>query len=189
MKYPFVVVAHNLRSLYNIGSLFRTADALGVEKIFLVGSSGHPHPAEPWRRDHRELHKTALGAELTVAWEYYPAIKPLISQLKSQGYHIISLETTEKSRPLTSWQVNNHALALIFGNEVHGIPPEVLEQSDTALHIPMRGHKESLNVSVSFAIAAFWLLNHKLNPKGKPVVPAKTPAGQHPRPEDQFTHG
>jgi tRNA G18 (ribose-2'-O)-methylase SpoU len=159
MKQSFVAIAYNLRSLYNVGSLFRTADSLGVEKLYLVGTSGHPHPEEPWRRDHQKLHKTALGAEQTVTWEYHETIDPLIKKLRTDNYQIIGLELTKTSRSLASWEGQNRPLALIIGNEITGIPNEILAMSDLTLHIPMHGNKESLNVSVAFGMAVFWLIN------------------------------
>lgn len=150
-------ILDNLRSLENVGSIFRTADALGVVKLLLAGTTGHPHPTEPWRRDHERLHKTALGAEQSVAWEYYPETVTAIASARQTGYQIVALELTTGSQPVTSWQAGPGPVALIVGNEVTGINNDVLGLADVIVHIPMLGAKESLNVSVAFGIAAFWI--------------------------------
>ena len=150
-------LALNLRSLYNVGSLFRTADAFGLKKLFLVGTTGHPHPDEPWRRDHHALHKTALGAEQTVPWEYQATPLPLLAKLRRAGWLIVCLEVSPRSLPITSWHATSQPTLLVVGNEMTGLPAEILSASHITLQIPQIGQKESLNVGVAFGIAAFWL--------------------------------
>ncbi|MBI4175013.1 TrmH family RNA methyltransferase [Candidatus Berkelbacteria bacterium] len=151
----------DIRSLHNVGSMFRTAEGLGFEKIYAVGTTSHPHPEEPWRRDHLALAKTALGAETNVPWEYHAAIIPLMSQLRAAGWTMVSLELTPASQSILGWSIPDGPVALIVGHEVKGIPPEVITASDHLVSLPMHGRKESLNVSVAFGIAAFWLAYHQ----------------------------
>lgn len=159
MKRTLIGIAENIRSLTNVGSLFRTADALGIDHLYLTGTTGHPHPDQSWRRDHRDLQKTALGAEEVVPWTYSMDTLSLIQKLRSDGFCIVTLEVSHDAQPLSAWKIPTQPIALIVGNEVDGIPKETLAASDVTLAIPMQGAKESLNVSVSFGIAAYWLLN------------------------------
>lgn len=156
-KMSMVVILDNLRSIENVGSIFRTADALGIDQLILCGTTPHPHPDESWRRDHLALKKTALGAELSVPWEYQSSTAVAIKQLKSASYHIIALETDRNAQSLETVTKLKKNIALILGNEVTGIAPETLALADEIIQIPMSGTKESLNVAVSFGIAAFWL--------------------------------
>ena len=156
-----IVILDNLRSIENVGSVYRTADALGVEKLFLCGTTPRPHPNEPWRRDHLALKKTALGAEITVPWEFHSDTLSAIKYARRDGYRVFALETGEQSQNLTQMNYTNEKIALIVGNEVEGIQSSALELADTVVHIPMLGSKESLNVAVSFGIAAFWLRYHR----------------------------
>ena len=142
----FFVVVDNIRSLENVGSILRTSDALGVDKVFLCGISGKP-PAE-------KIAKTALGAEKTVAWEYHKQTGRLIKKLKEQGVFIVALEQTKQSISLGKFKAN-FPLALIIGHEVKGVSPSALKLSDAIVEIPMLGQKESLNVAVAFGIAAY----------------------------------
>ena len=146
MKLTFFLICDNIRSLENIGSLFRTADALAVNKVFLCGISGKP-PAE-------KISKTALGAEQTVAWEYHKQAWRLVEQLKNQGVCVVALEQTTKSIPLQGFRPK-FPLALVIGHEVKGVSSSVLERANAILEIPMRGQKESLNVAVAFGIAGY----------------------------------
>lgn len=146
MQKDFYVICDNIRSLENIGSIFRTADALGVSKIFLCGISGKP--------PHHKISKTALGAEKTVPFEYHKQTGRLIDKLKKDKINIISLEQDEKAVLYTELKPK-FPLALIIGNEVKGVAKKVLEKSDKIIFLPMRGQKESLNVSVSFGIAGY----------------------------------
>ncbi|MDO8582137.1 MAG: RNA methyltransferase [bacterium] len=150
-------ILHNIRSLHNVGSMFRTADAAGVEKLYLCGITGTPPRSE--------IAKVALGAEQTVAWEYVRRTGDVIKRLRRQGVHIVALEKTKTSvdyrdfstTPNPSLKGRGEDFALLVGNEVEGLPPLLLRLADTVVHIPMRGKKESLNVSVAFGIMAYHL--------------------------------
>lgn len=146
----FYVVCDNIRSLENIGSIFRTADALGVPKIFLCGISGKPP-------NHR-ISKTALGAEKTVSFEYHRQVWRLIDKLKKDNINIIALEQDGKAVEYTKFKPK-FPLALIIGNEVRGISKKILAKADKIIYLPMRGEKESLNVSVAFGVAGYHIIN------------------------------
>ena len=139
---------HNIRSLHNVGSLFRTADGAGVEKLFLCGETGAPPRAE--------IAKTALGAEGSVPWEYWMDTKECLAKLKKEGVRIVALELTPRSIDYRKF-VAKGPVCLVVGSEVGGIPDSILELCDEAIRIPMRGTKESLNVSVAFGIAVYEL--------------------------------
>ena len=144
-KIPVVVVLDNIRSMYNIGSVFRTSDAFLVEKIYLCGITATP--------PHKEIRKTALGATESVEWEYIKEINELIKKLKSEQFKIISVEQAEGSRKLSEFIFNpNEKYAVIFGNEVEGVQQSVINQSDACIEIPQGGTKHSLNVSVCTGI-------------------------------------
>ncbi len=147
----FYVVVDNVRSLENIGSIFRTADALGVAKIYLCGISGRP--------PHQKISKTALGAEKIVPFEYHKQIWRLIERLKKEKVAIVALEQIEKSIAYTKFKPK-FPLALIIGNEVKGVSKKAIEISDDIIHLPMKGKKESLNVSVAFGIAGYEMIKH-----------------------------
>ncbi|TSC66902.1 MAG: tRNA/rRNA methyltransferase SpoU [Parcubacteria group bacterium Gr01-1014_72] len=149
------LILHNIRSAYNVGSIFRTADAAGVGKIFLTGYT--PAPVDRFGRANKEIAKTALGAERTVSWEKYASIKPLLHKLRREGAALIALEQSPHSIDYKKIRLPKKA-ALIFGNEVAGLSPAVLKQADIIAEIPMRGCKESLNVSVAAGIALFLML-------------------------------
>ncbi len=148
----FVVVCDDLRSLYNVGSVFRTSDGAGVDKIYLCGITGRPDNLKA--KD--KIAKVALGAEEIVKWEYVSQSWRLINKLKKEGYQIVSLEQTSKSINYTGFKPK-FPLALIIGNEVGGVKKSLLNKSDKIIEIPMRGQKESLNVSVAFGVAACWI--------------------------------
>lgn len=145
-KLPLVLVVDNVRSLNNIGAMFRTADAFLVDRIVLCGiSSTPPSP---------EIHKTALGAEETVAWEYYPDTMDAIAALKAEGITICCLEQVKGSVALQDFKVSGqNKYAIVVGNEVDGVDQRVVDASDVALEIPQFGTKHSLNVSVSAALS------------------------------------
>jgi tRNA G18 (ribose-2'-O)-methylase SpoU len=149
----FFVIAHNIRSILNVGSIFRTADAFGVTKLYLTGYTGTPK--------HPKLSKTALGAENFVAWEYNLSAKRVISKLRREypGIIILALENNIKGRkPLVMTKYKSKfPVALLLGEETKGIPKPLLKECDQLLEIPMHGQKESLNVSVAFGIAAYAL--------------------------------
>jgi 23S rRNA (guanosine2251-2'-O)-methyltransferase len=152
-----ILVAHNVRSTYNIGSLMRTSDGLGLEKVFLTGYSPYPISDDEDRLPHiarkvdAQIAKTALGAEQSVKWAHQADIFSVISQLKKDGYVVIGLEQTDKSIALCSFKPSDK-LAVIVGREVEGIEKEVLDLCDQAVEIPMAGKKESFNVAQATAI-------------------------------------
>ncbi len=152
-----VVVLDNIRSVHNVGSVFRTSDALGVSKIFLCGIT--PTPVDRFGRDRDDLHKAALGAEKSVAWKHHPSTLELVTSLKAEGYSVIAIEQCERSVDYKTVIVSDKT-AFVFGNEVDGVSKDVLEQCDVVADIPMMGEKESLNVSVSFGVAMFRMLDN-----------------------------
>ncbi|USL96246.1 RNA methyltransferase [Riemerella anatipestifer] len=140
-KTPLVVVLDNIRSMHNVGALFRTADAFLIEKIVLCGITPQP--------PHREIHKAALGATESVDWIYQKDISEAIKELKTQGYNIIGVEQTTDSISLSDFEINpNQKYALVLGNEVEGLSDEALPLYDNFIEIPQLGTKHSLNVSV-----------------------------------------
>lgn len=144
-KLHITIVLDNVRSLNNVGSIFRTADALLIEEIILTGITATP--------PHKEIHKTALGAEETVAWRYFENTLDAIEALKQQDYTICSLEQVTNSVSLVDFNPKKDAkYALVFGNEVKGVQQEVIQQSDLCLEIPQFGTKHSFNVSVTAGI-------------------------------------
>ena len=144
-KLPVVVVLDNVRSAQNVGSFFRTADAFGISHIALCGISCTP--------PNREIHKTALGAEQSVAWNYYPTTLECIAQLRQEGYRIVAVEQIEGSTMLDSFRAEQGTkYALVFGNEVEGVDQAVADIVDDAIEIPQVGIKHSLNVSVSAGV-------------------------------------
>jgi 23S rRNA (guanosine2251-2'-O)-methyltransferase len=158
IKIYMIVILNNIRSLHNVGSIFRTADAAGAEKIYLCGIT--PEPVDRFGKIRPQLEKVSLGAEKTVSWEKAKSAAVLIGKLKKQGYKIFAVEQSKKSIPYYQLKVKDKSanVALVLGNEVRGLPPAVLKKSDKILEIPMRGKKESLNVAVAFGIVAFHLL-------------------------------
>lgn len=163
-----VVILHNIRSLYNVGSIFRTADAAGVEKIYLCGIT--PAPVDAFSRPRPQLTKVSLGAEKYVEWEKIGSASlpqsttRLIDKFKKQNYKIFAIEQSKKSIPYYKVKcqmsdIRCQKVALVLGSEVNGLPPSILKRADKILEIPMKGKKESLNVSVAFGIVAFNLIN------------------------------
>ena len=153
-KTPLIVILDNVRSLNNIGSVFRTCDAFLIEKIYLCGITATP--------PNKEIHKTALGATDSVVWEYVENTLFAVEKLKEQGVYIISIEQAENSTMLNNFQPNGkQKYAIIFGNEVKGVEQEVVSASDEVIEIPQYGTKHSLNISVSAGIA-IWELAMKL---------------------------
>ena len=147
-KLPVCIVLDNIRSLHNVGSAFRTADAFRVEKIFLCGITGIP--------PHREIQKAALGATESVDWEYYENPLEAVRLLKLQGYTIAIVEQTTKSNPLQTFHISETGkYCLVFGNEVNGVSDSVVHEADMALEVPQAGTKHSLNVSVCLGIVAW----------------------------------
>ncbi len=153
-KAPIVLILDNIRSLNNIGSLFRTADCFLTERIYLCGITATP--------PHRDIHKTALGATESVDWEYYDSANDVIRNLKKEGYQIIAVEQAEGSVKLQDFvPENKQKYALVFGHEVKGVSQDVLNNCDTCIEIPQFGTKHSFNVSVSAGIV-IWDISSKI---------------------------
>ncbi len=142
----FVAVLDNIRSLHNVGAIFRTADGAGVRKLYLCGMTATPPRAE--------IRKAALGAEESVAWEYFKTTAEALTVLKRAGYHLLALENVPGSLDYRAGRYRA-PLALIVGHEFDGISPAILAQCDGILSLPMRGRKNSLNVAVAFGIAVY----------------------------------
>lgn len=144
-KIPVVIVLDNVRSLHNVGSAFRTADAFLIEKIILTGITGTP--------PNREIHKTALGATDSVPWEYVADAGRCVAELKNQGFTVVCVEQTDESQSLQHFEtLPSKKWALVFGNEVNGVSDDVIALADQAVEIPQGGSKHSLNVSVCLGI-------------------------------------
>jgi len=153
-KLPITLILDSIRSLHNVGSIFRTADGFAVEKIILCGITGQP--------PHREIEKTALGATNSISWEYVQDIAAAISSLRSKNYKIIAIEQAENSQFLHTYSPSSQEkYALILGNEVHGVSDEAMKLIDDCLEIPQFGTKHSLNVVVSAGIV-LWDFASKL---------------------------
>lgn len=153
-----VVILHNIRSAHNAGSIFRTADAAGIKKIYLTGYTPGPLDARGMLR--RDFTKVSLGAEHTVPYSRTKTLVPLLRRLKKEGYEILALELDHHAVSLFTYKPKNKKVAIILGNEVSGLSPATLKHADKILEIPMRGTKESLNVSVAAGIALFTLLKN-----------------------------
>jgi tRNA G18 (ribose-2'-O)-methylase SpoU len=149
-KVKIAVVCHNIRSTYNVGSIFRTADGAGVAKIYLTGYT----PTPP----HSGIAKTALGTEKLVPWEKAKNINSVLKKLKKEKIKIVAVEQNKRSKNLFSFRSRGN-LCLVLGNEVRGLSKAILEKCDEIVEIPMFGRKESLNVSVAFGIAAYFLVS------------------------------
>lgn len=145
-RLPFCVVLNSIRSLYNVGSLFRTADGIGIEKLWLCGITGYPPQSG--------IAKTALGAEENVPWDYRKDILSLLRELKGQGYQIVLLEQIAESIPHDQFKPQS-PVCLVVGNEISGISDELLTICDAAVEIDMSGIKNSLNVAVAFGIIGY----------------------------------
>ncbi len=152
-----VAILHNIRSIHNVGSMFRTADALGISALFLVGYT--PAPLDKFKRPNKEITKVALGGEKSVEWEAVPEIEPLIKKLRSKNYSIVAVEQASHATDYKTFNPSGPT-AFVFGNEVDGVPEDVLALCDAAVEIPMKGEKESLNVSVAFGIALARILDN-----------------------------
>ncbi len=144
------LIAHDIRSAENVGAILRTADSLGIEKVWITGYSPTP--------EHRKVAKTALGAEASVTWEQVLDVQEVISNVRAEGFRIVGLELDETAKNLVDYKVPEK-IALLLGNERVGIPPSLIEKCDELVAIKQQGMKESLNVAIATAIAAFWILN------------------------------
>jgi 23S rRNA (guanosine2251-2'-O)-methyltransferase len=150
-KIPIVAVLDNIRSMHNVGSVFRTADAFLLQSIYLCGYTPRP--------PHRDIHKTALGATESVDWKYFEKTSDAVAGLRNAGYKIVGVEQVEKSVPLNEFSFSaGEKLAVIFGNEVSGVDAEVLKHCDACVEIPQFGMKHSLNISVAAGIVLWELI-------------------------------
>jgi tRNA G18 (ribose-2'-O)-methylase SpoU len=149
-RLPFAVVLNNIRSLYNVGSIFRTSDGAGVEKIWICGITGHP--------PNDRIAKTALDAQDHVPWEYREDIFSLLEELKRKKYQIVMLEQTQGSCPFEDFRPEG-PVCLVVGNEIEGVMQDILPYCDKAIEIEMAGVKNSLNVAVAFGIIAYHFRN------------------------------
>lgn len=149
-KHPVVVVLENIRSLYNVGAIFRTCDAMLIEEIYVTGYTPRP--------THRGIRKTALGSERTVSWTEADSALSVLESLRSRGYTTAALEITDSPSPVSAVDASSFPMVLVVGNEVEGVSDEVIEAVDLAFEIPQYGSKQSLNVAVAFGIAAAGLV-------------------------------
>ncbi len=150
------ILLHDIRSTHNVGSIFRTGDAFGVNKIYLSGYT--PAPIDKYGRARKDISKVSLGAEKSIEWEYKKDPRKIIGGLKKIGYKVIAVEQSDSSIDYKKVKINGPVL-FIVGNEVDGVPKNLLSLSDTVAEIPMKGEKESLNVSVAFGVALARMLN------------------------------
>lgn len=158
-KTPIALVLHNIRSMHNVGSMFRSSDAFLVAHMHLCGYTPRP--------PHRDIHKTALGATETVAWTYHASTEQCIASLKDHGWTILAVEQAVGSIPLHTYSLTfNQPLALVLGNELHGVDQEILDLCDACIEIPQWGMKHSLNVSVATGIL-LWELSRRFYLKGR----------------------
>lgn len=147
-----ILILNDIRSVINVGAIFRTADAIGISKIYLTGYT--PAPVDRFQRKRKDFAKAALGAENTVEWEQKEDVKEVINSYKREGYKIIALEQSNDSVDYKDIEVNDKTVVIV-GNEVDGVPQDILDQCDVIAEIPMLGGKESLNVSVATGIFLF----------------------------------
>ncbi len=148
MKRDIVVLAHNIRSLWNVGSLFRTSDAFGITHVHLTGYTATP--------PRKEISKTALGADEWIPWSYNDDPLTVLRQRRTEGYEIVALELTKNSKPLKDFS-SDKPICLVLGHEILGVSDELLDECDSVVHIPMSGKKESLNVAVATGIVLYAL--------------------------------
>lgn len=163
-KHPIRVLANNIRSIHNVGSIFRTSDAARIEHLHLSGFSGTP--------EHRGVHKAALGAQEVVPWSYDPSAMSVLRDLRTQGYRMAVLEITDQPTPIEALSLEAFPLVLVLGNEVTGVDDEIVAEADYAVEVPQYGMKQSLNVSVAYGIAVFDLVRHYRHLSGLPLTPA-----------------
>ena len=155
-KLPVVVVLENIRSAYNVGSIFRTADAFLLDRIYICGYTAHP--------PHKEIKKTALGADETVDWKYFKTTKEAVNELRNEGFKIFSVEQAERSHKLQDFSPKDgEKLAVIFGNEVTGIEQNTIALCDGVIEIPQWGMKHSLNVATAAGVVLWELVRTKIS--------------------------
>ncbi len=156
-KLPVVIILDNIRSQNNVGSVFRTSDAFRIEKIYLCGITSTP--------ENREVHKTALGAEDAVAWEYVKETRDIVDRLKAEGYRIFSVEQAENTLSLEDLSIDlDGKYALVFGNEVKGVQQDIIDRSHACVEIPQFGTKHSFNISVTVGMVLWQIV--------RPLLPA-----------------
>jgi len=165
-KHPVRLIVHNVRSIHNVGSIFRTSDAARIEHVHLTGYTGTP--------EHKDLHKTALGAQDAVSWSKHEEVRPLLSTLQDRGYSIALLEQTDASIRTDDVPPSTFPLCLVLGNEVHGVEDDVVDAADLALEIPQYGTKISMNVSVAYGIAVYDLIRTARSAFGPPEANDRT---------------
>jgi tRNA G18 (ribose-2'-O)-methylase SpoU len=153
-KNKIIIVLDNVRSLHNVGAVFRTADAFLIEEIFLCGVTGTP--------PNKEIEKTALGATDSVKWMHYKSTADAINVLKEKNYRIYGVEQAEKSIPLSRFQSGEDKTALVFGNEVYGVEQEIIDVCDAVIEIPQLGTKHSLNIAVSVGVVLWEMMRSRL---------------------------
>lgn len=153
-----IIVLDNIRSTYNVGSIFRTADALGIKRIILGGTS--PAPVDRFGRERSDIAKVSLGAEKNVIWKHKKDVLPILKKLKKEGYQIIVVEQSDMSVDYKQIKLSKKdKVVFVMGAEVDGVNKNILRMADIIAEIPMLGQKESLNVSVAFGVALFRILN------------------------------
>lgn len=150
------VILHNIRSTYNVGAIFRTADAVGASEVLLVGYT--PAPLDRFGRPRADIKKASLGAEAAVPWRHVEDLDACIRELRANGVAVVAVEQSSQAIDYKTYVPRGH-VALIFGNEIEGVPKQALDVADACIHIPMRGMKESLNVSVAAGIVLFRLFD------------------------------
>jgi tRNA G18 (ribose-2'-O)-methylase SpoU len=165
-KHPVRVMVHNVRSIHNVGSIFRTSDAARIEHVYLTGFTGTP--------EHKDLHKTALGAQDAVEWSHHEAPLPVLEDLREQGFTIAVLEQTSNSTQPDEVPSEAYPLCLVVGNEVRGVDDEIIETADRALELPQYGAKISMNVGVAYGIAVYDLVRRSRRLHGPPGAPNHT---------------
>jgi tRNA G18 (ribose-2'-O)-methylase SpoU len=155
-----VVVLHNIRSIYNVGAILRTCDGLGVSEVIFSGYTPYPDKGLPHEREklRKAIHKTALGAEESVRWRYVEKPVRVLEEYKGEGFEILALEQGKGSVGLAEYGSLQRDAVLVLGEEVHGVPEEVLQECDGLIEIPMRGQKESFNVAVAAGMAIWELV-------------------------------
>lgn len=151
------LILHNIRSVLNVGAIFRTADCAGIQKIFLTGYT--PQPVDRFGRERSDFHKASLGAEKFIEWEYSKNISSVLKNLKKEdGVQLVAIEQDKRAQDYKHYKPKGNT-AFILGNEVRGLSKQILDKCDAVVEIPLRGKKESLNVSVTAGIALFRILN------------------------------
>lgn len=153
-KFPVIAVLENVRSAYNVGSVFRTADAFLIQAVYLVGYTAFP--------PHKEIRKTALGAEDTVTWKHFRTMDEALADLRGQGFTILAAEQTVESQSLQQLDWEGKPLALVFGNEVSGVETTTLKQCDGSLEIPQLGMKHSLNIATAAGVVLWEVIRKKM---------------------------